>query len=90
MCVLTACSHCGTRDIYGVCSLFQLLSDVNIVPLLRDLVLVAGWVDVASSLKLVLADMQVCKEHVAILFAVTSDSQVQYGLGTVVRDLVTS
>ena len=55
------------------------------MPLLRDLVLVAGWVDVASSFELMLTDLQVCKEHVAVLFAVTSDSHVQYGLGTYIN-----
>lgn len=59
----------------------QLLFDGNIVSLLKDAVMMAGWLDVSVEPSLLVVDIQVCKQHAAVLFAVSSDSQSEYGIG---------
>lgn len=59
----------------------QLLSDMNIISLLKDCVLVAGWLDVSSEPSLLTVDLQVCQQHAALLFAVSGDSSSEYGIG---------
>lgn len=59
----------------------QLLFDGNIVSLLKDAVMMAGWLDVSVEPSLLVVDIQVCKQHAAVLFTVSSDSQSEYGIG---------
>ena len=59
----------------------QLLSDISIVSLLKDCVLVAGWMDVACDLSVLIVDLQVCKLHAALLFTFSADTSSEYGIG---------
>lgn len=64
----------------------QIVSDVDIASLIKDLVLVAGWMDVHSDPSVWIIDMQVCVEHTAILFKVSNDRPSgTFGLGTYIR-----
>lgn len=50
--------------------------------LIKDLVLVAGWLDVLSDPSVWMIDMQVCVENAAILFKVSNDGpSCTFGLG---------
>ena len=51
------------------------------VALLKDLVLVAGWMHTFPDLSLQSVDMQLCDNNVAILFKVSSDSLSEFGIG---------
>ena len=58
-----------------------MFSDVSVVPLLKDMVLLADWVDVSVEFKVLVTDVQVCREHVVLLFATLLDPHAHYGIG---------
>ena len=72
------CMHTYVLNVY-VC--MQLLFNGNVVSLLSDVVGVAGWVDESMEPSVLVIDMQVCKGHVVLLFAVSSTSLTEYGIG---------
>ena len=71
--------HAYIRIYVYVC--MQLLFNGNVVSLLSDVVGVVGWVDESMEPSVLVIDMQVCKGHVVLLFAVSSTSLTEYGIG---------
>lgn len=59
----------------------QVVSDIDVVSLLKDLVLIAGWMHTVSDLSVQTVDMQLCDNNVAILFKVSNDSLSELGVG---------
>ena len=75
---------CSSGQVFSSGIFLQLLFDLNIVSLLKDAVVLADWLDVSSA-TLVLVDVQVCKQQLALLFTISTASSAQYGVGRYVH-----
>ena len=53
------------------------------ISILKDIVMVAGWVDPTISPTIWLIDMQIAMNQMALLFAVSENSNAEHGIGKV-------
>lgn len=65
----------------------QFQSDVGLIPLLKGLMNIAGWVDPAVDPSISIIDMQICVGNVVLLFAVSEESVSHYGIGMMYLNL---
>ena len=51
------------------------------VSLLKDVILVNGWLDPTTDPTIWIIDMQICKGFLALLFAVSDGPTIEHGIG---------